>query len=208
MPWARFADDYLGNSKLATLSTSAIALDMAGIIYSARELRDGLLSTSDVVAIAALIHLGRWKPVADELVDARRWAVLTPGGGWEIHDYLEYQPSREKVLAERSAARDRKRSVRGDVRPDTTRIPDDVRPDSGFLQSTPYPVPVNSVSGNLTPAGSGSSLAARDHAREADPNLIAQHLELIAAERASHAKPSQPSQNSSETNGKSNGAGR
>jgi hypothetical protein len=32
--------------------------------------------------------------------------------GWDIHDYLEYQPSREKVLAERAAAADRMRSVR------------------------------------------------------------------------------------------------
>jgi hypothetical protein len=92
------------------LSTQAIALDMASIIYSARELRDGHLSTNDVQAIGALIHLRRWVQAVAELVMARRWVETT--AGWDIHDYLEFQPSREKVLAERAAAADRMRSVR------------------------------------------------------------------------------------------------
>jgi hypothetical protein len=112
VPWARFEDDYLGNTKLATLSTAAIALDMAAIIYSARELRDGVLSEPDVQAVAALIHLKRWPPTAAELVRVNRWAKAD-GGGFTIHDYLEYQPSRQQVLEERAAAAQRMRRVRG-----------------------------------------------------------------------------------------------
>jgi hypothetical protein len=112
MPWARFADDFLGNPKLTQLSTWAIALDMAGIIYSARELRDGHLSVADVRSVAALIHLspGRWVKAATDLVVARRWTVEI--GGWEIHDYLEYQPSRAQVLRDRAAAAERMRKAR------------------------------------------------------------------------------------------------
>jgi hypothetical protein len=108
MPWARFADDYLANPKLATLSTAAIALDMASIIYSARDLRDGRLTVSDVQAVAALLHLRHWESAAAELVAQRRWTVIV--SGWEIHDYLDYQPSRERVLTERAAARDRRKA--------------------------------------------------------------------------------------------------
>jgi hypothetical protein len=111
MPWARFEDDYLGNQKLATLTTAAIALDMAAIVYSARELRDGQLTVTDVQAIATLIHIRRWQPVAAELVRVNRWA--TPDGAcYAIHDYLEYQPSRQQVLTERAAAAQRMRRVR------------------------------------------------------------------------------------------------
>jgi hypothetical protein len=198
MPWARFADDYLGNQKLATLSTSAIALDMAGIIYSARELRDGHLSKADVQAMAALIHLRRWEPAAGELVAVCRWVLET--GGWCIHDYLEYQPARAEVLAERQQTHSSKVAAGRAGGLATAK-------QKGQQKGSPVPGP-GSNSKNLTPAGSGSSLAARDHARDADPKLLADHLALIAAERASHAKPSQPSQNSSETNGKSDGAGR
>jgi hypothetical protein len=111
MPWARFEDDYLGNQKLTTLSTPAIALDMAGIVYSARELRDGRLTTTDVQLIATLIHLRRWQPVAAELVRVNRWTECE-GGGYAIHDYLDYQPSREQVLGGRASAAERMRRVR------------------------------------------------------------------------------------------------
>lgn len=110
MPWARMEDGYLGNRKLAGLSTAAICLDLAGIIYSARELRDGLLSNGDVQAIASLIHMRRWPPYADELLHAGRWEATADG--YVIHDYLDYQPSRQQVLEERSAAAQRMRRVR------------------------------------------------------------------------------------------------
>jgi hypothetical protein len=111
MPWARFEDDYLGNRKLTTLSTAAIALDMAAILFSSRELRDGFLSSSDVVLVTKLIHISRPKRVVLELIYANRWAACD-GGGYAIHDYLDYQPSREQVLAERAAAAERMRRAR------------------------------------------------------------------------------------------------
>jgi len=152
VPWARFADDYLGNPKLARLSTAAIALDMASIIYSARDLRDGYLTDHDVRAIAALLHLRRWEPATDELVVVHRWVVVP--GGWEIHDYLDYQPSRAKVLAERAAAAQRKRRIPAGVPPDSAGSSPGVRPESGDPVPGPGPVPGNPYgipSGVLTP---------------------------------------------------------
>ena len=107
MPWARFEDDYLSNTKLATLSTSAICLDMATIVHSARELRDGVLTKADIQTVAALIHLKRWESASAELLRVNRWTV-GPDGCYLIHDYLEYQPSRDQVLAERAAKHEAK----------------------------------------------------------------------------------------------------
>lgn len=138
MPWARFEDDYLGNQKLATLSTVAIALDMAAIIYSARELRDGQLTVGDVEAIAALLHVRKWQPAAVELVKVNRWARTERG--YAIHDYLEYQPSREQIMQDRAKARERKRhAARG--RWDSGRNPHEPNPDSWRLPDAPVPGP-------------------------------------------------------------------
>ena len=137
MPWARFEDDYLGNAKLTTLSTAAIALDMAAIIYSARELRDGLLRASDVDAIATLIHIRRWAPVAAELVAVNRWSVSA--GGYAIHDYLEYQPSRQQVLGDRAAAAYRMRRVREKFARTSSERSDEVR--EKFADPGPGPGP-------------------------------------------------------------------
>ena len=137
MPWARFEDDYLGNTKLATLSTAAICLDMSAIVYSARELRDGVLSVADVQTVAALIHLKRWQPAAVELVRVNRWAKTD--NAYSIHDYLEYQPSREEVLKAREEDRERKR--RGAQATNARRNPPRNRGDSGRIPDAPVPGP-------------------------------------------------------------------
>ena len=137
MPWARFEDDYLGNQKLARLSTAAIALDLAAIIYSARELRDGLLSLTDVETIAVLIHIRAWRRPAVELVRVNRWE--STDDGFTIHDYLEYQPSRAQILAQREDDRIRKR--RGAQTTNARRIPAGVVPDSENTPGAPGPGP-------------------------------------------------------------------
>jgi hypothetical protein len=141
MPWAKFEDNYLGNQKLATLTTAAIALDMAAIIYSARELRDGLLSAADVQTVAALIHLRRWPPAAAELVRVHRWT--TPDGAfYAIHDYLEYQPSRDEVLKQREEDRERKRrGGRARQGQNSSGIPAGNPPESGGIPAAPVPGP-------------------------------------------------------------------
>ena len=161
MPWVRFEDDYLGSPKLSTLSTAAIALDMAGIIYSARELRDGHLTVRDVQVLAQLLAIRRWQPLVDELIRVRRW--VGESNGYAIHDYLKYQPSRAHVLAQRATDRQRKRirspagnhqeSIRNPASPESARIPD-----------APDPVPESSVNTDAAVADNGLG-ASRARAR-------------------------------------------
>jgi hypothetical protein len=111
MPWVRFEDDYLFNGKVRGIGPFARLLDMSAIIYSARELRDGQLSPEEVKMIAALVRIPKWKPAADDLVAHGRWELHDEPPLYVIHDYLKYQPSREKILAQREA--DRLRKVHG-----------------------------------------------------------------------------------------------
>jgi hypothetical protein len=188
----------LSNGKIAPLGPHARLLDVAGIIYSARELRDGILTEIDVRTVATLVHVSRWKPAVDELCLVGRWLHSTDGN-YVIHDYLRYQPSRLAVLKEREAARVRKRKSNGTYdTPESGGSSPGVQPDSG--ESSLHPVPGTNV---VNPAGSGSSPAARLPGRarvreDTDPQLLAEHLKLIARDRASRGLPSQPDSKSSE----------
>jgi hypothetical protein len=91
------------------LGLAARVLDFSAIIYSARELRDGKLTRTDVELVANLTRIGRkWRAVADELVAHGRWVECQDPPLYVIHDYLSYQPSREQILAQREADRVRK----------------------------------------------------------------------------------------------------
>jgi sugar phosphate isomerase/epimerase len=140
VPWVRIEDDYLTNKKASGLSPLARLLDVCGIIYSARELRDGHLTVDEVRVVAALVHIKRWESAAAELVDVKRW--MCEPGGYLIHDYLEYQPSRDKVLAEREAARQRKQAARAKRSNGVTHdVQPDGQPESRRLPATPVPGP-------------------------------------------------------------------
>jgi hypothetical protein len=147
MSWARLEPGYFRNAKVSPLSKDAKLLDLAGIAFSADNLRDGVLTLHDVrmagaeadvddvkVAVAELEATGRWHRVLPARVPAcecRRGAdpqrpnrALRPDDfwqfspdGWLIHDYLIYNPMRDEVLAERSAAAERMRRVRAGRRP-------------------------------------------------------------------------------------------
>lgn len=108
MPWAKFDDGCSDNLKTLTvwahgpgpLGAAAFGLDCRAIIYCARHLTDGFFARP---------VLDSWFPDrADDtpaqlvtiLEEARRWEPVD--GGWQIHDFLEYNPSREDVEAERA----------------------------------------------------------------------------------------------------------
>jgi hypothetical protein len=165
MPWARLEDSYFTHRKVADLSKDAKLLDLAAIAFSARELRDGELSRSDVRVIAAQVDVEDVFAVADQLVAAERWGKTE--NGYIIHDYLKYNPSREQVLKEREATAKRvaewragKRANRskprnGVTNSERTASPDPVPvPDSGPT-SEPGPVPIRPT---------GRARGARKHA--------------------------------------------
>jgi hypothetical protein len=114
MPWARLEDNYFTHAKVINLSKDAKLLDLAGIAFSARELRDGKLSRLDMRTAAAQVDVDDALAAADELMAAGRW--VKDGDGYAIHDYLKYNPSREEVLKERDASAKRVAEWRGSRR--------------------------------------------------------------------------------------------
>jgi 5-methylcytosine-specific restriction endonuclease McrA len=98
MSWVRFDDQFPIHRRIESLSDPAFRLHVSAICWCARNLTDGRVSLEDLDS-AVPKTMKRPEKFVTELV--RRGAWIKHPWGWEIHDYLEYQFSKEKVLKER-----------------------------------------------------------------------------------------------------------
>lgn len=106
MTWAKLDDDFPNHEKVWALSDAAFRVHVAGICMCARLLTDGFVAESRLAGLTCKPR----KQALQELVDARMWKPVK--GGWMIHAYLDYNPSAEKVKADREAARERQERSR------------------------------------------------------------------------------------------------
>lgn len=166
MVWAKLDDEILDNPKIARAGVLGFALHVAAITWCCRNLTDGFVPRGRVGCLLDLStvageYLDAASPsvpaVADRYLDAAHdvgvpssvkvaeWLVKVglwrdAPGGWVLHDFLSYNPSKEKVMAERERGRARKA-------PGTpSGIPPEPRPESGpgstRIPDGPVPVPV------------------------------------------------------------------
>jgi hypothetical protein len=91
----------LDHPKIVRLSDAALALHLRGMLHCAKYLTDGLVARTMVPRLGTRAALR-------ELARAQLWQAAK-GGGWLIHDYLEYNPSRVQVEATRVEYHDRAR---------------------------------------------------------------------------------------------------
>lgn len=110
MGWAKFDDQYATHPKLVG-DLEARGLDAAGICQCAKDLTDGFVSDTTMLP---LIAAGARQPhaIAMRLVLRGRWTRDDERGGYWIHDYLDFNPSREQEMAKRQADKERKASER------------------------------------------------------------------------------------------------
>ena len=127
MPWFKVDDTFWGNPKVLACSPSAVGLWTVAGSWAAQQLTDGFIPET----LLGLLRSKRKQ--AMELVDAGLWDKVD--GGFRFHDWADYQPSKEKVSADREAARERMRKIRSgsvqgsskDVRANTDRTSEEVR---------------------------------------------------------------------------------
>ena len=110
MPWVKISDDFTDSPKLAAIEATsrpfAIELYIAALCYCGRVLTDGFVPRGQIGRLVDF-EASDVDPyaIAAELVAAGLWE--TAETGYTIHDYLEYQPSREQVEAKRATTRAR-----------------------------------------------------------------------------------------------------
>lgn len=91
-------DSYPEHPKVDHVGPLAAWLNVCAWAYCARNLTDGFVPAERVPRLA---DVPKPTQLVDRLVKAKLWEVVP--GGYMVHDYLEYNPSREQVMAERAA---------------------------------------------------------------------------------------------------------
>ena len=121
MPWAKIDDGLTDHPKVDTLleddelhGLAAIGLWTLMLAHTAKQLTDGAAGHRTVRRIAP----EHGQALAEAL--ERAGMLEKTDDGWLIHDYLDYNPSRDKVLEERRAGAERqaKSRARRAVQPD------------------------------------------------------------------------------------------
>jgi 5-methylcytosine-specific restriction endonuclease McrA len=99
MPWGRLDDRANGNGKLLALSDAAWRMWGCGLIHCQAQLTDGFIAEAVIFTFG--VKAKNKRAVADELCTA-----LIPGrgplwhkveGGYQVHDYLDWNDSKETV---------------------------------------------------------------------------------------------------------------
>lgn len=159
--WVRLNDEILDNPKILAVGALGFQLYVAGLIYAGRNLTDGFIPAGKTGTLVDLSGVyvargndpgvpnvnGRRTPhvrvnppnpraIAGALVHAGLWRRVR--GGFRVHDYLAYNPSRAEVLAQRAGAAERQRRRRAR----TGEVTEDVTRDSQVRHGPPVPVPV------------------------------------------------------------------
>jgi hypothetical protein len=121
MPWVFFDDQFPIHRKVTRLSDAAFRLHVSAIFWCARNLTDGVVPEEDLDDVSAQVRTPtRFVP---ELLKRKLWhepgeacpSEMCPAPsleGWVIHDYLDVQPSKEKVARRRKDNADRQRRYR------------------------------------------------------------------------------------------------
>lgn len=108
MTWLKISDEFLEDDTVLELKDRGYRLHVSAMVYSSRNLTDGVISVRSIKVLEAILAYPLSKFVA-ELIDSGLW-IPTVGGGYEIKNFLKYNPPASEVKArrDRDAARQRK----------------------------------------------------------------------------------------------------
>lgn len=114
MPWVRLDEGFARHPKVAAAGPLGLAMQVAGLCYCNQYLTDGFVPRHVVPSLLNLEGIAMnmwhnetigggddatWELVVATLTETGLWRQVE--GGYEIHDYLTYQPSKADVVAER-----------------------------------------------------------------------------------------------------------
>jgi hypothetical protein len=131
IPWFKVDDALAMHMKAFMAGNKPLGLWVRAGSWSMHQLSDGFIPREVVGALG-----GDWDDAA-ALINAGLWHEAD--GGYAFHDWAEYQPTREQVLAERAAATERKRRSREKSQGESRR--DAQGTDGGSHPSPSRPVP-------------------------------------------------------------------
>jgi hypothetical protein len=108
--WAKFDDSYFENRKIRRVPGQARLLHMAAIIQCSQVESDGLFLKTDLPLIAAKAGVDEAVAMAEKLVSEN--LLHDRGDSYEVHDYLDYNPSHAELEAKRASGANRVKNWR------------------------------------------------------------------------------------------------
>lgn len=133
MVWFKVDDALSMHMKAFTAGNQALGLWVRAGSWSMHQLSDGFIPKGVVQALG-----GDWDDAA-ALINAGLWHEAE--GGYVFHDWAEYQPTRESVLADREAAAERMRRVRANKQANEQKNAQGTNGDRSATPSRPVPTP-------------------------------------------------------------------
>jgi len=190
MAWVKLDDGFPEHPKVEEAGGDAAWLHVCALAYCNRNLTDGFISLG---VVNRLSDRRAPRKLAERLVTAGIWDATE--GGWTIHDYLDFQPSKAKVDAERAAARDRMAIARAAKEAaarsaelqanfaESSRNPDPTRPDVPSAQVSPTPKSLDSREGGGDNSASRLTAIAQAYASHAYTTAIAKGVQVKFQDR-------------------------
>lgn len=162
MAWVRLDDNFHWHPKVARLSDATYRLYVGALCYCNRYQRGGRIEHVDLVTIYGRGRRGR--TLADELVDAGLWTV--EDWGWQIHDYLQYQPDPVKQAAgkaggEASAQARAAAKAKHDAQARAVPVAEDPAQPPSRTRPVPVPLGVENPSVGSPPVDNSVSISSR-----------------------------------------------
>lgn len=123
--WVRFDDQYPIHRKVAPLDDATFRLACEAVFWCSRNMTDGRIAVDEFRSISrratksrafSLISRGIWHESG--FLCASEFCPPSGPDGWVIHDFLEYQWSKERQVAERDKAAKRQQTWRDRHRDD------------------------------------------------------------------------------------------
>jgi hypothetical protein len=112
--WVKLDDHFVDHPKIVAAGPLAAYLYVAALCYANRFLTDGFVPHAQVTRLLPQNGHGPAK-LAERLCEVGLWAVAVSeeGAGYQIHDFLKYQPSKKQVLKDRKQTAKRQAQWRG-----------------------------------------------------------------------------------------------
>ena len=196
MPWVRLDDQFPDHPKVVAAGADAAWLYVMALCYCNRMLTDGFVPADQVPRMAPV-------KFAKRLVEVGLWTSAP--GGYTVHDYHDFQPTREEVLAERAQNAERQerfRQRRAEARRNarnnavtnvvTGGISNDVS--NGLVTVPPFPIPIPSTDQNSLRSEAHAPSGSRARSDSGGGGLSSGQLrhaalELVAAWNAHAVEP-------------------
>jgi hypothetical protein len=100
--WIKLHDNFATNLKVLAAGEDAAWLYVCGLLYCSANLTDGIIPTP---ALRTLTAKKDARTLARILVREGLWVETSQG--WEVHEYLLHQRSKEQIVKEREGTRNR-----------------------------------------------------------------------------------------------------